>query len=246
MTNIDENITDKNRKAAPLLDVSEDVVVRNVTYVLEEINKNCYKNCTPARLIAVVKTVTPKTINFLKPLKILDIGENRPQVALPKLPQIDQQFALHWIGRLQTNKVKYIIDKVCLIHTLDRLELAKEIDRQAQKHGLTMPCLVQVNIANEPQKGGMPAAQVEAFLRQMKDYPSLRVKGLMAIMPIDASEEELTRLFRGMRELFDRMRELDIEGVAMDELSMGMSNDYRIAAREGATMVRVGSALFKQ
>ena len=231
---------------APLKSVDAQTVARNVAHVLDEISKNCYENLAPAKLVAVVKTVTPETIQHLKPLQILDIAENRAQVALPKLPQIDKDFRLHWIGRLQTNKVKYIIDQVCLLHTLDRLDLAQEVDRQADKHQLVLPCLVQVNLAQEPQKAGLSLDEVRPFLRQMKDFHGLTVKGLMAIMPLMDDEAYLTGLFRGMRTLFDQLRQEAIDGVSMDELSMGMSHDYRIAAREGATMVRVGSALFTQ
>ena len=235
------------KTAQPLLsDVDGQVLKSNVERVLKALEENRYQDCPPAKLIAVTKTVTPDVINQLKPLGILDIGENRAQVALPKLPEIAPEFRLHWIGRLQTNKVKDIIDTVCMLHSLDRLELAREVDRRARQHSRVIPALVQVNIAGEEQKAGMPAQEVEAFLREMKHYPNIHVEGLMAIMPLAASEEELDRLFGEMRKLFEQMRGLNIEGVEMRELSMGMSNDYRIAARNGATMVRVGTALYRR
>ena len=231
----------------PLLsDVDSQVLKNNVERVLRTLDENRYHTQQPARLIAVTKTVAPVVINHLKELGILDIGENRAQVALPKLPEIAPEFRLHWIGRLQTNKVKDIIDTVCMLHSLDRIELAKEVDRRARQHGRVIPALVQVNIAGEEQKGGMPAQEVEGFLREMRNYPNIHVEGLMAIMPLGASEDELDRLFGQMRSLFEQMRDLNIEGVEMRELSMGMSNDYSIAARNGATMVRVGTALYRQ
>ena len=231
----------------PLLaDVDEQLLKSNVERILKVLQENCYQDQPPARLIAVTKTVAPKVINQLKPLGVLDIGENRAQVALPKLPEIAPEFRLHWIGRLQTNKVKDIIDTVCMLHSLDRVELAREVDRRARQHGRVIPALVQVNIAGEEQKGGMPAREVEGFLRQMHNYPNIHVEGLMAIMPLAASEEELDRLFGEMRKLFEQMRGLNIEGVEMRELSMGMSNDYQIAARNGATMVRIGTALYRR
>jgi len=231
----------------PLLaDVDEQLLKSNVERILKVLQENCYQDQPPARLIAVTKTVAPKVINQLKPLGVLDIGENRAQVALPKLPEIAPEFRLHWIGRLQTNKVKDIIDTVCMLHSLDRGELAREVDRRARQHGRVIPALVQVNIAGEEQKGGMPAREVEGFLRQMHNYPNIHVEGLMAIMPLAASEEELDRLFGEMRKLFEQMRGLNIEGVEMRELSMGMSNDYQIAARNGATMVRIGTALYRR
>jgi len=231
----------------PLLaDVEEQVLRANVERVLNTLEENRCQNEPPARLIAVTKTVAPNVINHLKGLGILDIGENRAQVALPKLPEIAPEFRLHWIGRLQTNKVKDIIDVVCMLHSLDRIELAREVDRRARQHGRVLPALVQVNIAGEEQKGGMPPEEVEGFLREMRSYPNIHVEGLMAIMPLGASEEELDRLFGNMRTLFEQMRDLNIDGVEMRELSMGMSNDYRIAARNGATMVRVGTALYRR
>jgi len=229
-----------------LVDVEEQVLRANVERVLNTLEENRYQNEPPARLIAVTKTVAPNVINHLKGLGILDIGENRAQVALPKLPEIAPEFRLHWIGRLQTNKVKDIIDVVCMLHSLDRMDLAREVDRRARQHGRVLPALVQVNIAGEEQKGGMPPEEVEGFLREMRSYPNIHVEGLMAIMPLGASEEELDRLFGNMRTLFEQMRDLNIDGVEMRELSMGMSNDYRIAARNGATMVRVGTALYRR
>lgn len=235
-------------QAVPLLtteQVSAACLAGNVQQILDNLAKNRYENSPPARLIAVTKTVTPDVINLLKPLQILDIGENRAQVAMPKMPQIDPDFRLHWIGRLQTNKVKYIIDSVYMLHTLDRLALAQEVQRRAAECGRVIPALVQVNISGEEQKGGMPPEEVLPFLRQMKDFSNIHIQGLMSIMPAMASEQELTALFRGMKALFDRLRQEAVQGVEMRELSMGMSGDYAIAAREGATMVRIGTALYR-
>lgn len=230
----------------PLLDaVTEETLRRNVAKVLETLAENRYQDSPPARLVAVTKTVSSRVINLLKPMGILDVGENRAQVALPKLAEIAPEFHLHWIGRLQTNKVKYIIDHVCLLHALDRMDLAQEIDRRAGQRGRVLPVLLQINLAREPQKGGMPVEEVLPFLRKMRDFSGLHVEGLMSIMPQYAGEDELRELFRGMRRLFDRLREEDLENVEMRELSMGMSRDYRIAAQEGATMVRVGTALYQ-
>lgn len=225
--------------------VSAQDLAANVQRILEDLSKNRFENSSPARLIAVTKTVAPDVINLLKPLNILDIGENRAQVAMPKMPQIEEDFRLHWIGRLQTNKVKYIIDSVCMLHTLDRLALAQEVQRRAAEHGRIIPALVQVNVSGEEQKGGMPPQEVLPFLKQMRDFGNIHIEGLMSIMPARAPEEELTRLFRQMRQLFDHLRQEAVDGVEMRELSMGMSGDYAIAAREGATMVRIGTALYQ-
>ena len=237
---------EKHATAGLVEELDAPVLRRNVSKVLEELDKNRFQNSPPARLVAVTKTVGPAVINALKPLNILDIGENRAQVALPKLPKIAPEFRLHWIGRLQTNKVKDIIDHVCMLHTLDRLALAQEVERRAAEHGRVLPALVQVNIAREPQKGGMPVEEVLGFLRQMRDFPNIHVQGLMSIMPLDAPPDVLRSLFRGMRTLFEQLRDEAVDGVEMRELSMGMSNDYQIAAREGATMVRIGTALYRR
>ena len=237
---------EKHATAGLVEELDAQVLRRNVSKVLEELDKNRFQNSPPARLVAVTKTVGPAVINALKPLNILDIGENRAQLALPKLPKIAPEFRLHWIGRLQTNKVKGIIDHVCMLHTLDRLALAQEVERRAAEHGRVLPALVQVNIAREPQKGGMPVEEVLGFLRQMRDFPNIHVQGLMSIMPLDAPPDVLRSLFRGMRTLFEQLRDEAVDGVEMRELSMGMSNDYQIAAREGATMVRIGTALYRR
>lgn len=198
----------------------------------------------PPKLIAVTKTHPVEMILPLREMGIEDIGENRVQELVEKLPAVKENFSIHLIGRLQSNKVKYIIDDVCLIHSLDRLSLAGEINRQAQKHERVMPVLVQVSPAGEEQKGGMPPGEVLPFLRQVSSMPGLRVRGLMAVMPNVQDEKYLSGLFADMRCLFDHLREEAVAGVDMEELSMGMSGDYLLAARCGATMVRIGSALF--
>ena len=197
----------------------------------------------PPRIIAVTKTHPAEDILPLGEVGVREIGENRVQEIVEKWPVLQEKFHFHCIGRLQTNKVKYIIDKVCLIQSLDRMTLAVEIDRQAQKAGRVMPVLVQVSPAGEEQKGGMPPEMVRPFLQEVRHMPGLRVEGLMAVMPNTQDEEYLSGLFGGMRTLFERLRDDAPQGVAMEELSMGMSGDYLLAARHGATMVRLGSAL---
>lgn len=197
------------------------------------------------KLIAVTKYATAEQILPLAELGVTDIGENRVQSLREKLPLLDGKFSFHLIGRLQTNKVKYIIKDVCLIHSLDNLPLAMEIDRQAQKAARRMPVLLQVNIAREPQKGGVMEEELFPFLRQCARLPGLEVQGLMAIMPLNAEREELLSLFKRMRALRDQCAQEAVAGTRVEELSMGMSQDYDLATRAGATMVRVGSALFR-
>lgn len=198
------------------------------------------------RLIAVTKTHPAEDILPLARLGVTEIGENRVQEIVEKLPDLERNFQIHLIGRLQSNKVKYIIDNVCLIHSLDRLSLAVEIDRQAQRVGRKMPVLIQVSPAGEEQKGGMPPEEVLPFLHTVRSMPGLEVRGLMAVMPNTQDQTYLSGLFADMRMLFERLRDEAVEGVRMEELSMGMSGDYRLAARHGATMVRIGSALLGQ
>ena len=197
------------------------------------------------KLIAVTKYSTPQEILPLAELNVTDIGENRVQSLREKLPFLEGKFSIHLIGQLQSNKVKYIIKDVCLIHSLDHASLAQEIDRQAQKAGIRMPVLLQVNIAREPQKGGVMEEELFPFLRSCAKLPGLSVRGLMTMMPLGAAEDVISGYFTRMRTLLDQCRQEAVQGTDMTELSMGMSQDYAIAARCGATMVRIGSALFR-
>lgn len=216
-----------------------------VAHVLETLERESAPWGRMPRLIAVTKYVPVEDILPLHELGIQDIGENRVQAIREKLPFLNEKFSLHLIGRLQTNKVKYIIKDVCLIHSLDSMPLAQEIDRQAQKAGRQMPVLLQVNIGREPQKGGVMEEDLLPFLRACAKLPGLKVQGLMAMMPQDAPRDQLAQLFGRMRQLFDCCAQEAIANTRMEELSMGMSQDYDMAARAGATMVRVGSALFR-
>lgn len=195
-------------------------------------------------LIAVSKTVAAPIVNLAKEAGITRLGENRAQEILEKSPYLDASFQIDLIGRLQSNKVKYIIDKVAMIQSLDRESLAQEIDRRAQQHCLRMPVLIQVNIGDEPQKGGIAVEDVFSFTRYAASLPGLEVQGLMAVMPDLKEQEALRPYFVRMRQLFDALREASIAGTRIEELSMGMSGDYELAAQEGATVVRIGSAIF--
>lgn len=195
-------------------------------------------------IIAVSKTVDAPRVNMVKEAGITRLGENRVQEIMEKLPYLDASFQIDLIGRLQNNKVKYIIDKVGMIQSLDRMSLAQEIDRRAQQHGLRMPVLVQVNIGAEPQKGGVPVEDTFSFARQAATLPGLEIRGLMAVMPDLDDDTQLRPYFTRMRSLFDALREESIAGTRIEELSMGMSGDYLLAAQEGATHVRIGSAIF--
>ena len=197
-----------------------------------------------AEICGVSKTVDPETINMAWEGGIRTLGENRVQELLSKIDRLNPDYKIHLIGQLQTNKVRYIIDKVAMIQSVDRDNLAEEIDRRALAAGRVMPVLVQVNIAREPQKAGIDEEALLPFLRRLSDMRGLRVEGLMAIMPIADDPEAVRPYFRRMREWFDRLRDMDIPNVSMRTLSMGMSDDCLVACQEGATMVRLGRALF--
>ena len=157
----------------------------------------------------------------------------------------DENITWHVIGHLQTNKVRQIIDEVSMIHSLDRLSLAEEIEKRASAREKVIEVLIQVNIADEEQKFGMSKEEVPVFLEKMQDFPHLKVMGLMLIAPNYENKEDVRPIFKEMYTLFSEMKEKKLSHVEMKYLSMGMSGDYRIAVEEGANMVRIGSAIFK-
>ena len=195
-------------------------------------------------LCAVTKTVPAEVVNAAWDAGARLIGENRVQELMDKRPLLRPGVEIHLIGRLQTNKVKYLPGRAAMIQSLDRIELAREISRQALKNGLVMDALVQVNIGRESQKGGVDEEGLDGLLRACEPLEGLRIRGLMAVMPACGDPEQVRPLMRRMRRLFDERRERPVGGAAMDILSMGMSHDAIVAAQEGATMVRLGSALF--
>jgi len=196
------------------------------------------------RLIAVTKTHSAEEILPLAEAGVTEIGENRVQELLGKLPGMQNRFQVHLIGRLQRNKVKQIIGDVCMIQSVDTELLALEIHSRATAAGRRMPVLVEVSPAGEEQKGGIPFGETEAFLKRIAPLEGIEIRGLMAVMPLTEDERYLDGLFARMRGLFEDLGSKDLYGARMEELSMGMSGDYRLAAKHGATMVRVGSAIF--
>ena len=215
--------------------------VERVRQELEEASAGRYPI---PKLIAVTKTHSAEEILPLAEMGITDIGENRVQELLTKLPELRDRFQIHLIGRLQRNKVKQIVGDVCMIQSVDSEPLAREIHNRALAAGRRMPVLVEISPAGEEQKGGVPFEETEAFLKQIAPLEGIEVRGLMAVMPLTEEQDYLDGLFARTRGLFDRIRDKNLSGIAMEELSMGMSGDYRLAAAHGATMVRVGSAIF--
>ena len=201
------------------------------------------KNPDDITLLAATKTVDVDVINHAIKSGIKVIGENRVQEYLSKY---DSYLAVnqHFIGHLQTNKVKDIIDKVSLIHSVDSYRLAEEISKQAAKRNITVNVLLEVNIGNEQSKSGFAADEVESAVKKISGLGNVCIKGLMAIPPICDNSEQNRCFFAKMNKLFIDIGSKKIDNSSMDILSMGMSDDYEVAIEEGATMVRLGTALF--
>lgn len=195
-------------------------------------------------ICAATKTVAPERINQAWEAGIRTIGENRVQELLGKYAALNPELRIELIGRLQTNKVRHILDRVCRVQSLDRDPLAEELSRRAAAWGIVMPVLIEVNIAGEAQKGGISPDSLVDFARRCAALPGIRVEGLMAVMPNAADPEAVRPYFRQMRDWFERLRDLQIPNTDISTLSMGMSNDCLVAAEEGATMVRLGRLLF--
>ncbi len=194
-------------------------------------------------LIAVTKTRSAEEINKAISLGISDIGENRVQELLSKFDEIDKNAQVHLIGQLQTNKVKYIIDKVKLVHSLDRISLAKELDAQAKsKLNAPIDVLVEVNIGKETTKCGVLPENLTEYLDILQDFLYIKPRGLMTVAPMTATEKELDVYFSKMQQLLAKGQ--DVFGSGFDILSMGMSRDFAAAIKHGSTMIRIGTALF--
>lgn len=214
-----------------------------MTAIRENITKIQSELQPHVTLIAVSKK---KSINDIKEAydnKIMDFGENKVQEFLTKIEELPEDIRWHFIGHLQSNKVRKIIGKVSLIHSLDRNSLAKEIQRISKSEGLVTDCLIEVNIGDEPQKSGISPKDLEAFIEKLKNYDYIRIKGLMAIIP-QGTEDENRLYFKKMHTLFEELKKESSERFSMDILSMGMSGDYKIAMEEGSNMVRVGTLIF--
>jgi len=194
-------------------------------------------------LIAVTKTQSADTINEAMAAGHMLFGENRVQELLAKYDLIPGAI-WHLIGHLQTNKVKYIIDKVAMIESLDRLELAWEIEKRAAALCKIMPVLVRVNIAEEESKFGLREEATVGFMQEMVNFPHIKVMGLMTIGPYVCDAEEIRPVFARLRQLKDEVASMHLPHIDMKYLSMGMSNDYQVAVEEGANIVRVGSSIF--
>lgn len=216
-----------------------DIVNEKIQNSLDKVGRDDKVN-----LIVVTKTIDIDRINEAIEAGATDIAENKVQELRTKLDEIQTDVNFHMIGHLQTNKVKYIFDRVKLIHSLDRMSLTKEIDKRARKLGISVETLIQVNVAEEESKFGLKVDEVLPFIEKTLNYPNVKIKGLMTMAPFTAEEKVIREVFRKMVDLKEKIKQQNYKELSMDYLSMGMTNDYEIAIEEGSNMVRVGTAIF--
>lgn len=224
--------------------VNEDKVIENYKNAMSRLEtalEESGRNVQDVLVIGASKTMPLERILFVRDNTDVKIfGENRVQELLEKYtPDV----RWHFIGQLQTNKVKYIVDKVELIHSVDRLSLLQEIDRQAKKHGKVQDILIEVNIGGEEKKGGVAPAEVIDFAKEIDKYPSVRLKGLMSVLP-NVEKEALNAFYLQLSKLYDTLKQTRLDNADIRYLSAGMSNDYDVAVKYGANIVRLGRALF--
>ena len=223
------------------------MIVENIKQVEENIKQACEKvgrNPEEVTLIAVSKTKPVEMLQEIYDENIRDFGENKVQELCSKMEQLPSDIHWHMIGHLQRNKVKYIVGKVELIHSVDTYRLAEEINIQAKKQNVIVPILVEVNIAHEESKFGISAEDAILLVEEISRLENIRIKGLMTIAPYVENPEDNRLYFRKIKQLSVDITNKNIDNVSMEILSMGMTGDYMVAIEEGATMVRVGTGIF--
>lgn len=211
---------------------------------IEEAAKKVGRDPNEILLLAVSKTMEVPRIKAAVDCGLTELGENRVQEIMEKYEPMGENVKWHLIGHLQTNKVKYIIDKVKLIHSVESLKLAQEIDKQAKKHNMVAEILVEINMAKEESKFGIMPEEAESFIVELSKLDNIRVRGLMTVAPFVENGEDNRVYFRNMRQLLVDINAKNINNINMDVLSMGMTGDYITAIEEGATIVRVGTGIF--
>ncbi len=223
----------------------------NIKENLKEVEANlqaaCQKSGRSRRdvtLIAVSKTKPVSMIREAIEEGIAEFGENKPQELREKCDTLPEDLHWHMIGHLQRNKVKYVVGRACLIHSVDSFALAEEISKEAVKKGLEMPVLIEVNVAGEESKFGVSPEETEDLIRRIAPLPGIKVRGLMTIAPFVENAEDNRPVFQKLRKLAVDIKSKNIDNVIMCDLSMGMTGDYQVAVEEGATMVRVGTGIF--
>ena len=223
------------------------MVVENFAEVEKHVQEACARagrSRDEVTLIAVSKTKPVSMIEELLPGGTRDFGENKVQELCEKYEVLPRDIRWHLIGHLQRNKVKYIVDKAYLIHSVDSLRLAETISEEGVKKGVTVPVLIEVNVAGEESKFGVTPEETEALVREIAKLPAIRVRGLMTIAPYVENPEDNRVHFSRLKQLSVDIGKKNIDNVSMNVLSMGMTGDYQVAIEEGATMVRVGTGIF--
>lgn len=212
-----------------------EVIQQNIQQAKQRVNAQQQVN-----IIAVTKEVDVARTEEAIAAGLTHLGENRPEGLESKLQEIDATVSWHYIGSLQTRKVKQVIDRIDYLHSLDRLSLAQEIEKRASK---TVKCFVQVNVSGEDSKHGLTNEQAVEFIKQLEQFSKIEVVGLMTMAPFTEDDTVIRNVFKQLKQLQQQVSELSIPNVPCTELSMGMSNDYEMAVEEGATFVRIGTAL---
>lgn len=223
------------------------MIRENLKIVQENIQSSCEAagRCgDEVTLICVSKTKPAAMLKEAYDAGYRDFGENKVQELMDKIPVLPEDIRWHMIGHLQTNKVKYIVDKVYLIHSVDSLRLAQEINKEALKKNVTVKILVEVNVAQEASKFGTTLTETTELITEIAKLPAVKVMGLMTIAPFVEHPEDNRQYFRKLKQLSVDIKEKNIDNVNMDILSMGMTGDYMVAIEEGATYVRVGTGIF--
>ena len=219
----------------------------NIEYVNELKNaaaQRVARNGNEVLLVAVTKLHGPDEINEAIDAGITDIGENKVQEILDKYEKV-KPVRWHLIGHLQTNKVKYIIDKVAMIHSVDSLHLAHEIEKRAAQHDLTMDILIQVNSAQEESKFGISTEETDQLISDIASQcPHIRIRGLMCIAPFEEDPEDARPYFAAVKKIYDKYAQQSSDRIDFQYLSMGMTNDFEVAIEEGSNLIRVGTAIF--
>lgn len=227
--------------------MSQSVLKENYANVLKNVHIACERagrKTDDVTLIAVSKTKPVEMLQEIYDCGCRDFGENKVQEIMDKYDKLPNDIRWHMIGHLQTNKVKYIVDKVYMIHSVDSIKLAKEISKEAVKKNVTVKVLLEVNVAKEETKFGLLTEEVLDFYKEVIDLPGLKVCGLMTIAPYVENSEENRQHFVNLKQLMVDIESEKTDNISVGELSMGMTGDYEVAIEEGATYVRVGTGIF--
>lgn len=218
--------------------------IDNIKYNIEEAAKKSGRSLNDILLLAVTKTVDIDRIKVAVDCGLKDLGENRVQELVQKYEILNSDCNWHLIGHLQTNKIKYIIDKVKLIHSVDSENLALEINKQAKKNNKIVDILVEINIADEATKFGIKPEDTEEIIIKLSNLSNINIKGFMTVAPLVNNAEDNRKYFEKLYKLFVDIKAKRIDNIDMKYLSMGMTNDYQIAVEEGANIVRIGTGIF--